>query len=84
MKNQGEGVIRLGDKTSHGGEVVEALVGMNVLGIAVACEGYMTSRPQCDGKFAIRTRSRGKQHKGVWLAYDNDVTDCGAKLISSI
>lgn len=85
MKNsQKHGVIRLGDKTSHGGVVITALDGTKALGIPVAGETCMTHCPQCKGDFEILPAGSGKRHAGKWLAYHDDLTACGATLISSI
>ncbi|MEM4988939.1 PAAR domain-containing protein [Collimonas sp. H4R21] len=85
MKNsQGQGFIRLRDKTSHGGEVTSAFAGFNAQGIPVAGEGCMTYCPRCQGEFEIFARGSGRRHNGKWLAYDTDETACGARLISSL
>jgi uncharacterized Zn-binding protein involved in type VI secretion len=80
----GCGVIRLGDKTSHGGEVVSASDTFTVLGKQVALEGDMATCPQCRGKFPIQPAGSTRKHHGKQVAYDGDPTACGAKLISSI
>ena len=81
---KGRGVVRLGDKTTHGGQVTSAANDFIVLGKALAVEGDMTFCPQCKGKFAIRPASGDRKHHGKQVAYHDDVTECGAKLISSI
>ena len=81
---QGRGVIRLGDKTSHGGEVVSASDSYTVLGKAVALEDDMTLCPKCKGQFPIKPADSTSKHHGKHVAYDGDRTACGAKLISSI
>lgn len=85
MKDQnGRGVVRLGDKTSHGGKVISAAADFTVLGKSVAREGDTTYCPKCKGKFSIRPSSSTRKHHGKQVAYDQDVTTCGAKLIASI
>ncbi|MEO6918404.1 MAG: PAAR domain-containing protein [Collimonas sp.] len=85
MKDQhGRGVIRLGDKTSHGGEVITASDNFKVLGIAVALEGHMTICPKCKGQFAILPVNSTRKHHGKAVAYHDDPTACGATLISSL
>ena len=42
MKYEGRGVIRLNDKTDHGGKVTSASSNTKVMGIATAIEGDMT------------------------------------------
>ena len=76
-------VIRLGDKTDHGGEVISAVSSMMVKGKPVATVDCMTHCPKCKGDFAIQSGS-GALLKGKRVAHHNDVTACGAKLISSL
>ncbi|PIL38155.1 hypothetical protein CR103_12765, partial [Massilia psychrophila] len=40
--------------------------------------------PKCKGNFPIKPDGNGAKHKGRPYAYHNDVTACGAKLISSL
>jgi uncharacterized Zn-binding protein involved in type VI secretion len=84
MKHEGRGVIRQGDKTSHGGTVLAASSGTVVMGMPAALDGDKTVCPQCKGQFAIRAEGTGAKHQGKAYAYHNDVTACGAKLISSL
>jgi uncharacterized Zn-binding protein involved in type VI secretion len=85
MKDQkGRGVIRLGDKTTHGGQVISAAHDFTVLGKQVALEGDSTYCPQCKGTFSIQPGTDSRKHHGKRVAYDQDLTACGAKLISSI
>ena len=84
MKHQGRGVIRLNDKTDHGGEVISVSSGTVVMGKAAALKADMTHCPRCKGNFAIKPDGAGAKHEGRPYAYDGDVTECGAKLISSI
>lgn len=85
MKDQqGRGIIRLGDKTTHGGKVISAAQDFTVLGKQVAVDGDSTYCPQCKGTFPIRLGGGTRKHLGKWVAYDQDLTACGAKLISSI
>jgi uncharacterized Zn-binding protein involved in type VI secretion len=85
MKNgKGRGVIRIGDKTSHGGQVVSAQPNLKALGKPVAVSGDMTVCPQCKGVFPIQVANSDRHHHGKAVAYEGDQTACGAKLISSI
>ena len=84
MKHTGRGVIRLNDKTDHGGKVISASSGTVVMGIEAALADDMTVCPKCKGKFPIKPDGAGAKHKGRSYAYDGDVTACGAKLISSL
>lgn len=85
MKDQnGRGVIRLGDNTTHGGKVISAVKDFKVLGKSVAVDGDVTYCPKCKGRFPIQPASSSRQHHGKQVAYDQDQTACGAKLITSI
>ena len=85
MKNEeGHGIIRLGDKTSHGGEVISAVPDLKVFGKPVAVMGDSTYCPKCKGNFAIQPSGSIRKHHGKLVAYDQDLTACGARLISSI
>ena len=81
---KGRGVIRLGDTTSHGGQVVSASDSYKVMGKAVALEGDMVTCPKCHGEHAIKPVDSTRKHHGKSVAYDGDPTDCGAMLISSL
>ncbi len=85
MKDEsGRGVIRLGDKTTHGGEVVSAATDFLVLGVAVALEGDLASCPKCGGTHAIAPAGSTRKHHGKAVAYHGDPIACGATLVSSI
>jgi uncharacterized Zn-binding protein involved in type VI secretion len=85
MKDErARGVIRLGDKTTHGGEVTSAATDFTILGKPVAVEGDSTYCPKCKGHFSIQPSGSTRKHHGKQVAYDQDLTACGAKLISSI
>jgi len=84
MRHEGRGIIRIDDKTDHGGHVTSATSGTIVMGKAAARAGDMTHCPKCHGDFAIKPDGAGAKHMGRWYAYHDDVTDCGAKLITSL
>lgn len=84
MKHGGRGVIRLSDKTDHGGHVIVASSRTTVMGQAAALEGDMTYCPQCKGEFAIEPDGAGAEHEGTSYAYHDDLTACGAHLITSL
>lgn len=84
MKHEGRGIIRIGDKTDHGGTVLAASSGTVVMGKPAALAGDMTLCPKCKGNFPIQPDGAGAKHHGKSYAYDGDLTGCGAKLISSI
>ncbi|WP_299535375.1 PAAR domain-containing protein [uncultured Herbaspirillum sp.] len=84
--HQGRAVIRLGDKTSHGGEVISACDSLKAMGKAVALEADMTFCPKCKGQFAIQPGGGGstRKHHGKQVAYHGDTTACGATLIATL
>ena len=82
--HQGRGVIRLGDKTTHGGSVISATADFTVFGKQVCIEGNTTYCPKCKGKFPIYPKDSTRKHHGKQVAYHQDLTACGARLISSI
>jgi len=84
MKHQGRGVIRLNDKTDHGGQVISATSGTTVMGKVAALQDDMTHCPKCKGNFAIKPDGAGARHEGKPYTYDGDVTECGARLITSL
>jgi uncharacterized Zn-binding protein involved in type VI secretion len=84
MKNEGRGVIRLNDKTDHGGLVISASSSTTVMGLTAALEDDMTQCPKCKGKFAIKPDGTGARHIEKPYAYNGDMTECGAKLITSL
>ena len=84
MKNEGRGIIRIDDTTDHGGRVVKASSGTLVMGKAAALAGDMTHCPQCNGDFVIKADGFGAKNLGRSYAYHDDVTECGAKLKTSL
>jgi uncharacterized Zn-binding protein involved in type VI secretion len=85
MKDEaGRGVIRLNDKTTHGGHVTTASDDFKVLDVPVALEGDKTWCPQCQGTYAILPKDSTRQHLGKAVAYHGDPTECGATLIASL
>jgi uncharacterized Zn-binding protein involved in type VI secretion len=85
MKNsKGFGVIRLGDKTSHGGTVISASTDLKVLGKCVALEGDSVVCPKCKGMFPVQPGKSDRKHHGKQVAYEGDKAACGARLISSV
>jgi len=83
MKNaDGKSMVRLGDRTDHGGVVIEASDDLTHMGIAVALNGHKVMCPKCKGSFPINATG-ARTHKGIPVAYDGDKTACGATLIAS-
>lgn len=78
-------VIRLGDSTTHGGKVISVQVTHFVVdGVPVACVGDVCTCP-IPGHNGCTIVSGSPRHriKGVSIAFEDDSTSCGAKLISS-
>jgi uncharacterized Zn-binding protein involved in type VI secretion len=78
-------VIRLGDKTSHGGKVLATrATNFRVGGIPVACVGDPCSCP-LPGHTGCKIATGSPHHRigGVSIAFDGDITTCGATLNSS-
>lgn len=84
MKHDGRGIIRMHDKTDHGGQVISASSGTFVENIEASLQGDMTFCPRCKGNFPIKPDGAGAKHAGRSYAYHDDQTACGAKLISSV
>jgi uncharacterized Zn-binding protein involved in type VI secretion len=84
MRHQGRGVIRLNDKTDHGGEVISTSSGTVDMGKPAALQDDMTQCPKCKGTFPIRPDGTGAKHDSKPYAYGGDLTACGARLISSV
>lgn len=84
MKHKGRGIIRLNDKTTHGGYVTSATSETKVMGKDAALLDDLTYCPQCKGTFKIKPDGQGAQHKGKPYAYHNDLAECGARLITSL
>jgi uncharacterized Zn-binding protein involved in type VI secretion len=84
MKHEGRAVIRLNDKTDHGGTVISASSGTQVMGREAALADDMTFCPKCKGNFPIKHDGAGARHNGRTYAYANDLTACGAELIASL
>ena len=79
-------VIRLGDETSHGGKVISTRANhFKIGGIAVACVGDPCSCP-VPGHNGCTIIGGSARHRinGIAVAFDDDVTSCGAKLKSSL
>ncbi|ELF6206746.1 MULTISPECIES: PAAR domain-containing protein [Pseudomonas] len=80
MKN----IVRLGDSTTHGGEVVESIPHTNLNGKPMAGKGNLVSCPLCKGIFPIIEGSSTYSVNGTPVALDGMKTGCGASLIASI
>lgn len=77
------GIIRLGDKTTHGGTVVSASATMRFHGVPVARLGDSVTCPQ----HHLTVISEGHPtftDNGVPVAFDGHRCACGCRLISSL
>jgi uncharacterized Zn-binding protein involved in type VI secretion len=73
-------VARLGDRTDHGGEVIQAAQELKHMGIAVALDGHLVACPKCGGNFPIVAAGK-RRHHGQRIAFLGDKTTCGATLV---
>lgn len=75
--------IVLGDRTSHGGTVIEGDPTFTTHGIPVSHVGHMTTCPLCSGgPFPIVTGAPDFINHGRPVARHGDKTACGATLIA--
>lgn len=73
-----------GDKTSHGGTVIEGEPAFSTHGKPVAVVGHLATCPKCKGgPFPIVSGSPDFICDGRPVARHGDVTACGASLMSS-
>jgi uncharacterized Zn-binding protein involved in type VI secretion len=79
----GRPFICLGDKTDHGGTVIEADRTFDVHGKPVALVGHKVVCPKCKGTFPIASGTEDMTSLGMAVARHGDKTACGATLISS-
>ncbi|MBB5020133.1 putative Zn-binding protein involved in type VI secretion [Chitinivorax tropicus] len=80
-----KGVIRLGDPTSHGGQVISASSRSLVRGKVVARVGDVCSCPiPGHGGCVIVEGHPHHLIDGIPVAYEGHHTSCGATLIASI
>ncbi len=77
-------IIRRGDRTSHGGIVVEGHPTSMLLGQEIALVGHKVMCPKCKGAFPILP-DPGRNHSfmGNDTAVEGMRTACGAVLIAS-
>jgi uncharacterized Zn-binding protein involved in type VI secretion len=80
----GRRYIVLGDRTSHGGEVISAHPGKTIDGIPVATVTCKVTCPQCNGVHEIVTGSPRASYLGLALAREGDMTSCGATLVPKV
>ena len=75
-------IIRITDKTSHGGEVLEGFAKLDVLGKIAAGVGHKVSCPKC-GPTVIAGPGPGPTCDDIQIAVEGMKTACGADLIAS-
>lgn len=76
-------VIIVGDKTTHGGTVIQGSHGMSVEGKAVSLKGDLVSCPLCKGNFPIIQGAKRMSNNGRGVALEGMKTACGAVLIGT-
>ncbi|RQZ06869.1 PAAR domain-containing protein [Burkholderia sp. Bp9031] len=77
------GIIRVGDKHTHGGRVESGAATSTVMGRAVARIGDVCSCP-VHGTCTIAKGDASFNVEGQAAAFDGHETSCGALLISSL
>ncbi|MBD8709073.1 PAAR domain-containing protein [Pseudomonas sp. CFBP 13711] len=76
-------IICLGDLTTHGGVVLQAIPQTDLNGKPIAGVGHNVSCPLCKGIFPIAEGSSTYTVDGIPVALDGMKTACGAALIAS-
>jgi uncharacterized Zn-binding protein involved in type VI secretion len=76
-------IIRLGDKTSHGGTVLEGSPADICMGKPIAFVGHKVQCPKCKGAFPIVEGALTTTFYGKGVALAGMKTACGAVLIAS-
>jgi uncharacterized Zn-binding protein involved in type VI secretion len=76
-------IIRIGDRTSHGGTVLEGHPFVTLLGKAVSGVGHRVSCPRCSGNPVIAEGTSFVTMFGIHVAVEGMKTSCGAILIGS-
>ena len=76
-------IIRLGDKTSHNGTVLEGYQDNICMGKPIAAVGHKVSCPKCPGTHTIVEGARSFFVMGVNVAVEGMKTSCGAVLVAS-
>jgi uncharacterized Zn-binding protein involved in type VI secretion len=76
-------IIRLGDKTSHGGTVLEGSPADICMGKPIAYIGHKVQCPKCKGTFPIVQGALTTTFYGKGVALAGMKTACGAVLIAS-
>ncbi|QYF94760.1 PAAR domain-containing protein [Massilia sp. PAMC28688] len=75
-------IIRMGDKTSHGGTVLEGSQTDICMGKPIAYIGHKTQCPQCKGTYPIVEGVMTTTLYGKGVAVAGMKTACGAVLVA--
>jgi uncharacterized Zn-binding protein involved in type VI secretion len=78
----GRGIILVGDKTTHGGEVITGAETATWHDIPIACIGDKVTCPRCGGEQTIVQGAETATWMGRNIATHGDKVSCGATLIS--
>lgn len=76
-------IIRYGDRTSHGGTVLDAFLSFDIYGKPAAGVGHQVYCPKCKGNFPIIQGAENCTFMGQNIAVEGMFTACGATLIAS-
>jgi len=76
-------IIRKGDRTTHGGTVLEGSPSEICMGQPIAYKGHMVHCPKCRGNFPIVEGVLTTTFFGQGVAVAGMKTSCGASLIAS-
>ncbi|MTV39333.1 PAAR domain-containing protein [Duganella radicis] len=76
-------IIRLGDRTSHGGTVIEGHQVLIIHGKPAAGVGHKVHCPKCSGTITIVEGAMNFSMMGINVAVEGMKTSCGATLIAS-
>jgi len=76
-------IIRQGDRTSHGGTVLEGHLFLTIHGKPAAGVGHKVHCPKCSGSVVIAEGALNATMMGISIAVDGMKTSCGATLIAS-
>lgn len=78
-----KGVVRLGDATTHGGQVIQASSGMDFMGKPAALVGDLVSCPIHNVNPIVEGNS-SMSFNGKQVVVDGCLCACGCKVISSL
>lgn len=76
-------IVRLGDPTSHGGEVLEAFQNISIYGKPAAGVGHKGYCPKCKREFVIIGGAAIATYLGKNVAVEGMYTSCDATLIAT-